>query len=82
MVIPARMWPDVMRWVARMINMVRRIVWKITDVSENIKHQIDLEKPIDDLIRTTTNDVLDGISTRLPKKKKTKNMQRKKRSVS
>ncbi|MBE6461849.1 MAG: hypothetical protein E7006_03350 [Alphaproteobacteria bacterium] len=81
LVIPARMWPDVMRWVARMINMVRRIVWKITDVSENIKHQIDLEKPIDDLIRTTTNDVLDGISTRLPKKKKTKNTQPKKRSV-
>ncbi len=81
LVIPARMWPDVMRWVARMINMVRRIVWKITDVSENIKHQIDLEKPIDDLIRTTTNDVLDSISTRLPKKKKTKNTQRKKRSV-
>lgn len=71
LVIPARMWPDVMRWVARVINMVRRIVWKITDVSENIKQQIDLEKPIDDLIKTTTDDVLDGISTQLVRKKKT-----------
>lgn len=72
LVIPARLWPDVMRFVARLINAIRRIVWKITDVSENIKQQIDLEKPMDELFQTTTDDVLDGISDVLPVKKKAK----------
>ncbi len=69
-VIPARMWPDVMRFLARVVNFVRRLMWKITDVSENIKQQIDLEKPIDDLIRSTTDDMLDCISTEIPVRKK------------
>lgn len=71
LVIPARMWPDVARFLARAVSFVRRIVWKITDASDNIRRQIDLEKPIDDLIRTTTSDVLDGISEPLKKRNKT-----------
>lgn len=69
-VIPARMWPDVARFLAQVINFVRKIIWKISDASENIKQQIDLEKPIDDLIRTTTDDVLSDFSTPLKKIKK------------
>ena len=61
-VVPARMWPDVARFLTRAVNFVRGILWKITDASENIKQQIELEKPIDDLIQSTTNDVLDTIS--------------------
>lgn len=72
LVIPSRMWPDVARFLARVVRAVRRIIWRITDVSENIKQQIDLEKPIDDLVRTTTNDMLNEFSTVLPKQKKTK----------
>ena len=70
-VIPARMWPDVARFLARVVRFVRGIIWKITDASENIKTQIELEKPIDDLIQNTTNDVLDTISTAIKKPKKT-----------
>ena len=70
LVIPVRKWPDVARVLARLVNMVRSFIWKITDVSENLKQQIDLEKPIDELIRTTTDDVLNGISVKLPVKKK------------
>lgn len=70
-VIPARMWPDVARFLARMVNFVRGIMWKLTDASENIKQQIELEKPIDDIIQTTTNDVLDTISTAIKKPRKT-----------
>ncbi len=62
-VIPARMWPDVARGLARMVKFVRNILWRITDAGEQIKQQIDLEKPIDDLIRTTTDDVLAQISS-------------------
>ena len=72
LVVPARMWPDVARFLARVVNYVRRLIWKITDVTESVKQQIDLEKPIDDIIKTTTDDVLDGFSTVLPKKKATR----------
>ncbi len=68
MVIPARMWPDVARFIARVINTMRALVWKITDASENIKQQIDLEKPIDELIQTTTDDVLNEFSSVIKKK--------------
>lgn len=70
LVIPVRMWPDVARLLARFVNAVRRIIWRVTDVSENIKQQIDLEKPIDELIQNTTNDVLDSFSDVLPRNKK------------
>lgn len=70
LVIPARMWPDVARFLAKTVTFIRKLVWKITDASEQIKEQIDLEKPIDDLIKTTTADMLDGISEPLKKIKK------------
>ena len=70
LVVPVRLWPDVARFLARMINAVRRIVWKITDVSEDVKRRVELEKPIDDLVQTTTNDVLNSFSDVLPKKQK------------
>ena len=70
LVIPARMWPDVARFLANVVTFIRKLIWKITDASEQIKHQIDLEKPIDDLIRTTTADMLDGISEPLKEVKK------------
>ena len=70
LVIPARMWPDVARFLANVVTFVRKIIWKITDASEQIKQQIDLEKPIDDLIRTTTSDMLDEISEPLRTVKK------------
>jgi Sec-independent protein translocase protein TatA len=69
-VIPARMWPDVARFLARAIKFVRGVIWKITDASEKIKEQIDLEKPIDDLIKTTTDDILADFSVPLKKQKK------------
>ncbi|MBR2342528.1 MAG: hypothetical protein IKA73_03650 [Alphaproteobacteria bacterium] len=69
-VIPARMWPDVARFLARAIKFVRGVVWKITDASEKIKEQIDLEKPIDDLIKTTTDDILADFSVVRKKPKK------------
>ena len=70
LMVPARMWPDVARVLARGVKFVRSIIWKITDASENIKQQIELEKPIDDLIKNTADDVLDSFSSVLPKKNK------------
>ena len=70
LVVPARMWPDVARFIARMIKFIRGIIWKITDASEKLKNQIDLERPIDDLIKTTTDDILDDFSVRRKSTKK------------
>ncbi len=74
LVVPSDKWPDVARFLARVVKFVRGVVWKITDASEKIKTQIDLEKPIDDLIKTTTDDILADFSTKkksIAKKKKT-----------
>ncbi|MBO4746224.1 MAG: hypothetical protein J5613_04120 [Alphaproteobacteria bacterium] len=70
MVIPTRYWPDVARALARVVKFIRSIIWKITDASEKIKEQIEMEEPINDIINTTTKDVLDTISVRKPVKKR------------
>lgn len=69
LVIPARMWPDVARFLARTVSFIRNMIWKISDASERIKQQIDLEKPIDEILRTTTDDVLADFSTPIKKLK-------------
>ena len=70
LVIPARYWPDVARWLARAVKFVRALVWKITDASEKIKEQIELEEPINDIMNTTTRDVLDAFSVKKTKQNK------------
>ena len=70
LVIPSDKWPDVARFIAKIVNFVRGIIWKISDASEQIKTQIDLEKPIDDLIKTTTDDILADFSTKRKQVKK------------
>ena len=72
LVIPSRMWPDVARFLAKIVKVIRKFVWKITDVSENIKQQIELEKPIDDLIKTATVLPSKKKSIKTKKKKGTK----------
>jgi len=68
LVIPARSWPDVARFLARVVKAVRAVIWKITDASEQIKDRMDIEAPIDDIIGGAARDVLDTISTPLKKK--------------
>ena len=75
--IPARLWPDVARFLAQVVKFVRGVVWKITDASEKIKEQIDLEQPIDELIKTTTDDILAKISVKKPKTQKAPKVQQK-----
>ncbi|MBO4700868.1 MAG: twin-arginine translocase TatA/TatE family subunit [Alphaproteobacteria bacterium] len=64
LVVPARYWPDVARALARAVKFIREIVWKITDAGEKIKEQIELEEPINDIMNTTTRDVLDAFSVK------------------
>ena len=68
LVVPVKYWPDVARFLARAVKYSRGVLWKITDASEQITNQIDLEKPIDEIIHTTTRDMLDDFSVKLPKR--------------
>lgn len=72
LVIPARYWPDVARALARAVKFIRGVIWKITDASEKIKEQIELEQPITDIVNTTTKDVLDTISVKRKKRARKK----------
>lgn len=69
-VVPAKYWPDVMRFFARVFKYVRNIVWKLTDFSENLQQRIDLEKPIDDLLENATNDMFREPIKKTAKKKR------------
>lgn len=71
-VVPAKYWPDVMRFFARVFKYIRNIVWKVSDFSENLQQRIDLEKPIDDLLENATNDMFGNRVERTVKKKKTR----------
>ena len=68
-VVPVKDWPNVARFFGRVFKWIRNLVWKITDVSEQIQQRIDLEKPIDDLIENATNDMFAAVKP--IKKKKT-----------
>ena len=62
-VVPAKYWPDIVKFFARVFKYIRNIVWKITDFSENLQQRIDLEKPIDDLLENATKDIFDKPKT-------------------
>lgn len=72
LIVPSENWPDIAKFLAKCVKFIRNLIWKISDASENIKEQIELEKPINDLIKNTTDDVLSGFSSVRPKPKKAK----------
>jgi len=71
-VIPAKNWPDVARAAARAIKFVREVIWKITDAAEEIKEQIELDKPIAELSRQTMEDVMGAFRTKKPTRSRKK----------
>ena len=71
-VVPAKYWPDVMKFFARVFKFIRNIVWKLSDFSENLQQRIELEKPIDDLLENATNDMFGKPVKRTVKKKRTR----------
>ena len=58
-VVPAKYWPDVARFFARVVKYVRNIIWKINDFNEEMQQRIELEKPIDDLIYDASKTVFE-----------------------
>lgn len=72
LVVPARYWPDVARAFARAVKFIRGLIWKITDASEKIKEQIELEQPINEIVQTASEEVLDAFSVKKKKRKSAK----------
>ena len=72
LVVPARYWPDVARALARAVKFIRGLIWKITDASEKIKEQIELEQPINEIVQTASEEVLDAFSVKKKKWKSAK----------
>ena len=56
-VVPAKYWPEVARFFARIVKFIRKIIWQITDFSEAVQKRIELEKPIDDLLANATDNM-------------------------
>ncbi|MCQ2574746.1 MAG: hypothetical protein MJ156_01410 [Alphaproteobacteria bacterium] len=65
--IPVKYWPDVFRFFGKCVKWVRNMIWKISDVSEQVKERLDLEKPINDLIANATEDILKKQSKKILK---------------
>ena len=70
-VVPAKNWPDVARFIARVFKYIRNLVWKISDVGEQIQQRIELEKPIDDLITNASQNIFYEEKPQKKTKKKT-----------
>ena len=75
-VVPAKYWPEIARFFARVVKYIRKIIWQITDFSEAVQHRIDLEKPIDDLIQNASDNMF-GEKITKPKKKTVKRVRKK-----
>ena len=77
-VVPAKYWPDVARFFARVFKYIRNLVWKITDFTETVQQRIELEKPIDDLLENAAQNVFEPTRIKkTPKKKQTKIIKKK-----
>ena len=75
-VVPAKHWPEVARFFARVVKYIRNLIWKITDFSENLQQRIELEKPIDDLLQNATDDIF-GTKVKKTKKSNVKRVRKK-----
>lgn len=76
-VVPAKYWPDVARFFARVFKYIRNLIWQITDFTESVQQRIELEKPIDDLIENATNGVLKKTKSSKPQKQTKKTTKKK-----
>ena len=76
-VIPARHWPEAARFLARAVKFVRDLVWKISDSAEQIREQIDLEKPIDDISKKMLDDVQSVFRTPMKRASTTNSVKKK-----
>ncbi|MCL1891755.1 MAG: hypothetical protein FWF97_00450 [Alphaproteobacteria bacterium] len=75
-VIPAKNWPEVFRALAKLVKVIRELIWKITDATEQIKDQVERELPIDEIVKKTTDDVMSAFATPAKSKKPKKRVKK------
>ena len=69
-VVPAKYWPDVARFFARVFKYIRNLIWQISDFTESVQQRIELEKPIDDLLENATKNVFESRKVKKTSKSK------------
>ncbi|MCL2338509.1 MAG: hypothetical protein FWC51_00965 [Proteobacteria bacterium] len=72
LVIPARDWPDVARWLARVVKFFRNLIWKISDGVNEIKDQADIEEPITKMTQQVMDDAMSAFASPKAKRKRTR----------
>ena len=62
-VVPAKDWPDVLRFFGKLARYVRNIVWEIQDGLDNMENEIAKDLPVDELTQKTMSDMIETFST-------------------
>ncbi|MDR3208598.1 MAG: twin-arginine translocase TatA/TatE family subunit [Rickettsiales bacterium] len=64
-VVPANRWPEVARWLGKIVRHIRNIIGRIQDGIDDLENEIAKEVPIDKLSQRTMDDMIETFSTRI-----------------
>jgi len=81
LVIPARDWPDVARWLARVVKFFRDLVWKVSESVNEIKDQVAIEEPMTKMTQKVMDDAMSAFATPVKKRNKEQGIRNKKEEV-
>ena len=62
-VIPASRWPDVARFVGKIVRYIRREIGKIQDGIDELENEVMKDLPVDSLSQKTMDDMIETFST-------------------
>ena len=69
--VPVKNWADVIKFFAKIITYIKDLFNSLIDVGNSLKEKIELEKPIDDLLKTTKEEIYKNIE-KIPVKNRCK----------
>ena len=69
--IPVKNWSDIIRFFAKIIIFIKDLFNNLIQATDSLKERIDIEKPIDDLLQNTKEEIYKNIE-KIPIKKKCK----------
>lgn len=69
--IPVKNWADVIKFFAKITLVIKDIFNSLIQATDNLRERIEIEKPIDDLLQNTKEEIYKNIE-KIPVKKKCK----------
>ncbi|MDR1071668.1 MAG: twin-arginine translocase TatA/TatE family subunit [Rickettsiales bacterium] len=64
-VVPANRWPEVARWLGKLVRYARNVIGKVQDGINDLEDEIAKDAPIDNLTRKTMDDMIGTFATEL-----------------